>query len=78
MSYRLNGIPNKIFKEFSDHPKISMEPQKILNCQSYLEKRKEKLMAPPGQFQIYSKLAVIKTVRHRRADIRDRKNRHID
>lgn len=51
MSYRLNGIPNKIFKEFSDHPKIYMEPQKILNCQSYLGKRKEKLMAPPGQFQ---------------------------
>lgn len=54
MSYRLNGIPNKIFMEFSDHPKISMESQKILNCQGYLEKRKEKLMAPPGLISKYT------------------------
>lgn len=54
MSYRLNEIPNRILKEFFSPLKISMDPQRILNCQGNLEKGKEKLMVPPGLISKYT------------------------
>lgn len=80
MNHRLVATKTKISNEFfPEHTRIPKEPQKILNCQDNLEKKREREREIAGttwtDFRIYSKVAVIKTVWHRHTDIKDG---HID
>lgn len=58
MNHRLVATKTKISNEFfPEHTRIPKEPQKILNCQDNLEKKKrerEKLLVPPGLISEYT------------------------